>query len=112
MVRIAAILRHARFDVGVECLALVETASRAEDHFGRLGGELATWLASAGLHDHGPTLHRPCDIERAAHCKVRAAMVKHMELGGLTVVTMFQRARPSLVWSRLAKRLETWNGSS
>jgi hypothetical protein len=32
-------------------------------------------------------------------------------VSGLPVVTMFRPARPPLMWSRLAKRRTTWNGS-
>ena len=41
-----------------------------EDHLGGLGGELAAGLGGAGLHDHRPALHRPRDVQRAAHRQI------------------------------------------
>ena len=68
MIRIAAAGSDARLDIGVKGLSLGRAADHAKDHLRCLGGELETRLGSSGLHDHGPALHRPRDVERDAKC--------------------------------------------
>jgi len=58
------------FDVGIEALPPGERGLRAEHDLRRLGGELAAGLGRSGLHDHGPALHGPRDVERTADGQV------------------------------------------
>ena len=81
--RIAAELLRAALHVGIEALARREVAVRGEHHLGRLGRELAAGFRGAGLDDHRPALHRPRDVERAAHREVLALVVEHMQLVGI-----------------------------
>ena len=80
VVAVAAELVHAALDVGVELLAVGEAAAAGEHRFRGLGRELPAGLRGAGLHDHRPALHRPGDVERAAHLEICALVVQHMHL--------------------------------
>ena len=97
MVRIAAQLAHAAFDVGVEAAAVGDGAAAAEDDFRGLGRQLAPGLRRAGLHDHRPALHRAGDVERAAHRQMLALVVQHVQAVGVEEHAARLVAQPGIV---------------
>ena len=85
MVAVAAELRHAALHIRVEALRVGEAAAGGEHHLGRLRGELAPGLGGAGLHDDWPALHRPRDVQGAAHREIFPLVVEHMHPLGVEI---------------------------
>ena len=81
VLRVTAACRHALANVRPEGASVVACLRDGEDHLGCLGGELPAIVGRAGLDDHRPSLDRPRDVQRAAHGKELALVVKHMQLG-------------------------------
>src|SRR5262249_44762380 len=78
-------LLGAGFDVGVELPPGGEVRLCREYGFRRFRRELATGLGGPGLDDDRPTLDRAGDVEWAAHRKVFALVVEHMQLVGIEI---------------------------
>ena len=79
-VGIAPALDHAALHVRIEDAGGLHHIMGGEDHFRRIGGELAAIVGGAGLHDHRLALGRAGHIERAAHVIKIAVMIEHMHL--------------------------------
>ena len=85
------------FHVGIKFAAGGNGGRRREYGFRGLGGKLAAGIGGAGLHDHRPALDRTRDIERAAHRKIFALMIEHMQLVGIEKDAVLDVADESVV---------------
>jgi len=83
MLRAAAELRHARFDVGVEPLPVGERTAGGENDFRGLGRELTARVGRARLHDHRPALRGPGDVERAANLQELTLVIERVHALGI-----------------------------
>ena len=97
MLGVAADLLHAALDVGIELLPVGKAAAAGEHGFGCLGGKLLAVFGGAGLHDHGPALHRAGDVEGPAHLQIFAVMVERVHPGGIEEQAALDVAHESVV---------------
>ena len=85
------------FHVGVEFAAGVDGARRREHRFRGLGCKLPAGFRRAGLYDHRPALDRARDVERAAHGKIFALVIEHVQLVGIKKQPVFDIADEGVV---------------
>src|SRR5277367_2592293 len=88
---------HASLHVGIEGARGCDIATRAENDFCGLGGELSASIRRACLHDDRPALYRTRNIERAANFQKLPIVVQDVEFLGIEVDASFHVADERIV---------------
>ncbi|CAM2159799.1 conserved hypothetical protein [Paraburkholderia tropica] len=103
MIALAAVARETPFHVRIKPLARLQIRLRREHGLGGLRREFATGFGRSRLHDHGPTLRRPRDIERPAHRVVLAFVIEHVHFLGIEILAARDVAYESVVVPAIPK---------
>src|SRR5207244_293666 len=79
MRRIAAVFRHAAFEILVKRLALLQRMQRGEDQLGKTGGKFLAGVRYAGIRNHRVTLRAARHVQRAAHLEKLPLVIEVVE---------------------------------